>query len=541
MELKSVFRFVWALLATYWINVPVSFSQGYGWAKVLPAGPSNASKSIGVDAAGNVYYTAAFESSIDVDPGAGTTTLVSGLSAYANFLCKLAPDGSFLWADTTNRTLFDSHSASLAVSPSGSCYVTGGLGCQVIKYNTDGTRAWAFPFSNSTTDNYIAYHPSGYIYVVGIFSDTVDFDPGPGVFELSTTTGGYGETFVLKLDTNGTFVWAGRFAGTSNQRPNDVAVDDAGNVYVTGYFTTTVDFDPDTSVVNLNAYGSTTDMFLCRLNADGSFGWVRQIGGPGDEEGWSVLTGPWNSLYVRELRLVTSGTSTSTFWYLIKMDTAGNTIWTRTMNPLGISDITKDNAGNLYLTGGFKGTYDFDTGPGTWSMTSSGLGSMFVMKTDTGLSLQWAQATQGGDSSSCGSAAVAVDAMGTVYTTGTFRRTVDFDPTASVDTFTSFMPFPGTNPRTIYVLKWNPPTLKVEEKNADDKWQLYPNPAKGLVEMATRGSETIGAVQVYNLVGQLVLTDNIKGNRGSIDVSALVAGTYLVKTEQGHRLKLMVE
>jgi hypothetical protein len=538
--MKSYLSFVpaAALLAIFVLPAISAGAQGYGWSGILSNMNNATGKSVGVDAAGNVYFTAAFESAIDADPGPGTDTLHSGSSASRNLMCKLAPDGSYLWSDTTNATLYDTHAASLAVSPSGSCYLTGGSGVRIQKYNSDGSRLWDFLLTNTSLENYIAWHPSGYIYVVGTYADTVDFDPGPGDYNLTSATPGFPQTYVLKLDTNGTFIWAGSFAGTSNQQPNGLALDDAGNVYITGYFTNTVDFDPGVGVSNLTASGGTQDMFVCRLNADGSFGWVRQMGGSIDEIGWRIAMGPWNMLYVEEIRIpATGGTN---FKNLLKMDTAGNTIWSRSLASLGISSMTADNAGSLLIAGTFAGTCDFDLGVGSMPLTASGFYSGYVMKTDTGLGLIWAQATQGVDSSSCSPNAVAVDGAGAIYTTGSFTRTVDFDPTAAIDTFTSVAPFVGSNPRSVFVSKWNPP-VSGSPLSQQQRCRLYPNPATGIVHIETDHATGIGHWQVYDAVGRVAQQGYEKHRTATLDVNNLAPGIYIVRLENGLCLKLSIQ
>ena len=83
---------------------------------------------------------------------------------------------------------------------------------------------------------------SGNIYTTGLFQGTVDFDPGAGTANL--TSNGNKDAAVLKLDSSGNYVWAKSFGGTRMDFAWSVAVDSSGNVYTTGYFNGTVDFDP---------------------------------------------------------------------------------------------------------------------------------------------------------------------------------------------------------------------------------------------------------------------------------------------------------
>src|SRR5258705_170803 len=94
---------------------------------------------------------------------------------------------------------------------------------------------------------------SGDAYTTGDFTGTADFDPGAGVFNLSSA-GGH-DIFISKLDGSGNFVWAKRIGGTGDEYGESVTIDYAGsgNVYTTGYFDGTADFDPGVGIFNLTS------------------------------------------------------------------------------------------------------------------------------------------------------------------------------------------------------------------------------------------------------------------------------------------------
>ena len=88
----------------------------------------------------------------------------------------------------------------------------------------------------------VAVDSGGNVYTVGFFQGTVDFDPGPDTFNL-TSAGGL-DVFVSKLDSAGNFVWARSMGGAGTDVAHDVAVDSDGNVYTVGNFRGPADFDP---------------------------------------------------------------------------------------------------------------------------------------------------------------------------------------------------------------------------------------------------------------------------------------------------------
>lgn len=171
---------------------------------------------IALDGLGNVYTTGHFKDTCDFDPGVGTFDLISaGLDDI--FISKLDILGNFVWAK------------------------------QIGESSTDvGTS--------------IVVDDSGNVYSAGYFYGVADFDPGSGTTNL-TSAGAYDE-FVLKLNTSGNFIWAKNMGGMATDIAKSIAVDVAGNVYTTGQFQGTADFDPNSGILNLTSAGGMIYLFL---------------------------------------------------------------------------------------------------------------------------------------------------------------------------------------------------------------------------------------------------------------------------------------
>ncbi len=213
------------------------------------------------------------------------------------------------------------------------------------------------------------------VLTVGNFSGMTDFDPGSGQYMLN---GGALSMFVSKLDENGNFVWARHFAQNGSDTIlsdiYSVAVDIAGNVYTTGGFSDTIDFDPRTGVHELFPQGM--DAFLSKLDVNGNFVWAKQFGSANYDRGISLALDSDANIYtVSSFAGVVdldpgAGTSTLTSgtynWpdssyyvenlYLSKFDTDGNFAWTKGM--LGTGDIIGmkvelNSAGEIYTGGLF--------------------------------------------------------------------------------------------------------------------------------------------------------------------------------------------
>src|SRR6185436_9596972 len=145
---------------------------------------------------------------------------------------------------------------------------------------------WARSMGGTGVDfgHAIAVDNAGNVYSTGLFANTGDFDPGPGVFNL--TSAGSWDIYIQKLDAAGIFQWAKRVGAAGDDRGLAIATDGA-NVYLTGMFSLTVDFDPGAGTVNLTSAG-TVDVFVMKVNASGNFVWANRFGGTGDDHGNSI-------------------------------------------------------------------------------------------------------------------------------------------------------------------------------------------------------------------------------------------------------------
>ena len=105
---------------------------------------------------------------------------------------------------------------------------------------------------------------AGNVYTTGQFDATSDFDPGPGVFNL--TAAGSSDIFVSKLDAAGNFVWAKAMGGIAYEESQSIALDALGHVYVAGYFySPSISFGSNT-LTNPNSKDSTADIFIAKLD-----------------------------------------------------------------------------------------------------------------------------------------------------------------------------------------------------------------------------------------------------------------------------------
>ncbi len=307
---------------------------------------------------------------------------------------------------------------------------------------------WARHMGGSSFDygNAVAVDANGNVYTTGQFSLTADLDPGVGVYNLTAT--GNWSTFVSKLDDSGNFIWAKGILGTWSVTAFDITLDNQGNIYLTGFFTSTADFDPGSGTYNLTSAGQ-GDIFICKFDPAGNFVWAKKMGGSSYDYGWSVAVDGSGNVYITgEFQGTVDfdpGTGTNNLTsagqsdiFVSKLDASGNFIWAKqfggTSQDKGKS-IAVDGSGNVYTTGTFQGTADFNPGTGTFNFTSAGDADIFVSKLDASGNFIWAK--QMGGTVSDEATAIALDNSGNVYTTGYFQGAADFDPGSGVFTLNS--------------------------------------------------------------------------------------------------------
>ena len=130
----------------------------------------------------------------------------------------------------------------------------------------------------------IAVDDQGNAYVAGHFQAETTI----GTIKL--TSSGPSDAFVAKLDREGQFLWAVALGGSGVDEPRGIAVAPGGDVYLTGFFSTTADFDPGPGRSELASAGS-ADVFLLRLNPKGELVWARRLGGKLGDVGFRIAAG----------------------------------------------------------------------------------------------------------------------------------------------------------------------------------------------------------------------------------------------------------
>jgi len=297
--------------------------------------------------------------------------------------------------------------------------------CQLFtaKYDSNGNSLWATkPIETiSSGDNgySITTDLSGNSFITGSFASP------QMVFGTYTITNvGSSSIFLAKYDTNGNILWAKGFGGGIDDAGFSICTDIAGNVFVTGGFTSPSVVFGGYTLTNL---GIQSAVFIAKFDSNGNVLWAKSAGGILSDYALSVSTDiSGNAFIAGRYRSPTITFGATTFTnvggidkiFLTKYDGSGNVLWAKSPASTSNDDpssINTDASGNVYMTGIFSSP---SLAFGTSTLTNIGIANVFVAKYDANGNVLWAKKA-GGTSADGGSGISSY--TGGVYVSGDFN------------------------------------------------------------------------------------------------------------------------
>ena len=375
------------------------------------------SNSVFNDAAGNVYITGSLQGTANFSP-TGSAVNVTSLGGRDAFLAKYSNTGALVWV----KDIRGANSASVAqgsaitVDASGNVIVTGtftgsfnfdpGTGMTslgalarndvyVAKYNSSGALVWAKQVvgsGNAFDQGYaVAVDGAGNIGVGGTFQGTASF--GSAIL----SAGGSSDSFVSKLDANGNFLWTRATTGTGSSlaQTSGLTFDASNNLILAGFYAGTVDFDPTNTLLQLPVYGS-RDIFVQKFDGSGNLAWTKSVGSPDIDQANSVAADASGNVYVTGTFSSTAdfdpGPSVSNLnaggfedGFILKLNASGGFLWAKDLSTTGYNaaqgtGIALDTSGHVFVAGYYQGTLTLAAGQ---TLTSAGSYDVFLGEYDT--------------------------------------------------------------------------------------------------------------------------------------------------------------
>jgi hypothetical protein len=558
----------------------------FSWVKVMGGNSWDDSFSMTRDISGNTYISGYFSGTADFDPGTGVSNLTAS-GTENGFIVKLDAADNFIWVKQLKGEIVEPFDIKIDAfqniyvtgyftglnadfdpgSSTNYLNATGGYDVFILKLSASGDFTWAKNiggYGNDVAYN-ILFDNASNVYITGVFGSATDFDPGPGVFNISCS--GVTDVFILMLTSGGEFLWCKAFGGYLFDVPWHTVQDATGNLYIAGTYGAIVDFDPGPGVASYTSAGN-RDAFLLKLTSQGEFCWVKCIGGIELDEAEQLFIANTGEVYLAGyfdntvdldpgpgVEIYTAPIGHNTF--ITKYDTAGNYIWTKVFAGDGNdpTTIVKDLNGNLLITGHFSGNMDLDPGPGQFniytSTASTGHVTFMVRLTSSGdfISGSYLPSTNHTIVSR-----TIIDPSGEIYMGGMFAGTSDFDPGSGTHNVTS-------NSADVFLLKLTmPSTLPVQllqftgTQTTDRKikldWTVIVNDAEYfIIERSSNGQGffSIGSIKsLFSINQDYSFIDQYPSNGSSlyrlkiIHSDGSITYSKVIKIEAGNSNRLIV-
>ncbi|MEG4280503.1 SBBP repeat-containing protein [Microcoleus sp. MON1_C1] len=321
---------------------------------------NQSSSKVTVDSAGNVYLA-----------GTNATPSPQGFfEEYDAWVAKYDSTGNQLWFEQFDFSEYDEYPSGIAVDNAGNVYLTGITGSNdssfgraggpqipwVAKYDGSGNRLWskgintdpgpstgeAFPYGMKVDS-------SGNLYLVG--KDVKNFG---GNFVIGASVS---NTWATKYDSNGNQLWLQQLGTIPSPPdynvstlPSDLAVDSAGNLYLTGTANGALG----------DSNNKSKDIWVTKYDSHGNRLWLKQFGTAESDESFDLKLDLAGNIYLTGTTkgaLGGSNAGSEDIW-AAKYDSNGDRLWLQqfgTREDDSPSNLVVDSAGNLYLTGETKG------------------------------------------------------------------------------------------------------------------------------------------------------------------------------------------
>lgn len=311
--------------------------------------------------------------------------------------------------------------------------------------STGGTLQWLSRLNNTGSGNLFVYgiktDVNNNIFITGRFNNTVDFK---GQTVTSVSQDGQHDIFLAKYTPNGTLIWVKALGGSSGEQAHDVAVDGAGDVYIGGHFSGTVDFG-GVSHTSWNG-GMAGDGFVAKYSGiDGSLVWVRKlsntrVGTGGNPQVYDIATDDANNVYTTGIfnfdtdfggvTLTANGTGLEYDIFVAKYSgSTGQLVWVKgfgnTRGDYSTGIVVDSRTGKVWFTGTFTSTINF----GGSDLVASGsfYSDAFIAALSTSDGSHIWSKRAGASNNPDNGEAISLDSLGNVYAAGRFTSSsVDF-------------------------------------------------------------------------------------------------------------------
>ena len=546
--------------------ITTSYSQSFEWAIGYGNELAANTSKIVTDQNGNLYSIGIFEGEMDFSTDPDAEKILTPTATYASYVCKYSTEGELLFAKKFDG-VGNFRPTAISTDEFENVYISGALfgtidfdpgeeifnltaetfaDAIVVKISPSGDFIFAKKVGGSGFDIATNIHldNENNLYLTGTFRNSADFDPNDESYLL--TSNGFEDIFLLKLDTDGEFIYCKQFGGLGNDSCDGIDLDEYQNIYLFGSFTNEVDFDPTDGTYNLSASYEEA-AFILKLGADGDFIFAKKLESLSPDypniNSFLIKIDNFGDIYLvgeyRDSIDFDPGEETAMLFdsepfnlnpFISKYDGDGNFIYAKQLDgtwQTGITDLTIDENHNAWLTGRFNGELDFDMGIGEQIFDEANL-ALFVLKLDPAGEFSDVQLF-GNESFNYGTS-ITHDQLNNIYISGGFSDVIDFNSGPEEFELTS------NGETDNFIFKLGQYVLGNPSEQQNIQLLAYPNPSLGSVHIELDNTYKDITLIIQNNLGEQVYTERFSEVKNiGVDLP-LAAGVYYISLKNGDHL-----
>ncbi len=544
-----------------------SFAQQFQFAKSIGGTGFENAMGIAVDNNKNIIVCGYFAGTADFNPSATASDSLTSAGFNDVFLAKYDSIGNYLWAIKIGGPGDEFTYADPVIDNAGSIYVCGqfNTGCDfnpdstvqlvlinngsfdgfIAKFTDAGNLVWAQAAGGVADDQIyrLDINNAGDVLFAGSFDSIADINPAGGILNFQSK--GASDFFFGRLASNGNLKNVFALGGTGDDYLNNITHDANDNIIITGSFTDSSDFNPDTVTVNM-VTGNSSSSFIAKYDSSGNYLWAFPI----------LNSIPFGLRCSNNNEILTCGeflgtadfnpsastnqlTSLSNSFdvYFAKYDAGGNYVFAKRVGGTGTDNayaIRQMHDSTILLSGYFYSTADFNPGAASNNLTAAGFGDLFVAHYDnTGNYI---------NAFRCGAAGFdfarnfACEDDGSFFIAGGYEQTVDFNPAPAINNLVSI-----NSSRDGFFAKYGAsftPIYSLSEGKTEIK--IYPNPFTNnlTVEMLNTNNKN-GVANLYDVVGKKLFSKPLKSGTNIIHLHELNQGVYFLNVNNSSSVRII--
>ena len=380
------------------------------WVKQLP-GKGDYLK---IDTSGNLILAGTYRDKGDFDPSSGLFEMTA-MGFDDIYYLKLTKEGNFIWAKSLGNAVNYDYNEAMALDKSNNIYLAssfsgtidfdpgpavanktavGAGDIYVLKLDSNGVFQWVQCMAGKGQEvaKALDVDAKGAAYIGGVFIDTVDFDPGPAIFQLSSPKL---SGFIVKINADASFSWVKKIGFETLE----IVKGKNNKVYLMGRYFDSADLNTDAAVQMFYSKGN-SDLFFVSLDTMGNFNWAKSIGDAGEDHLYCAQLQGNDDIYITGVYFDSTDLDPSVGksmlyskgsgdFYVAQYDSSGALKWANNYGSANYDqaeDLCLDKVGNVYVTGQFYDTLDFDLSSAVFNLYSKGQQDPFVLKIGSGTS-----------------------------------------------------------------------------------------------------------------------------------------------------------